>query len=85
MARQFAEGLCRLSSDLGLGEVRGRGLLIALELGSDTAPEVVVRARDLGLLVNAPRPNCLRFMPALTTTEVELADGLALLRQAIAS
>ena len=85
MARQFAEGLCRLSSDLGLGEVRGRGLLLALELGSDTAPEVVVRARDLGLLVNAPRPNCLRFMPALTTTEVELADGLALLRQAIAS
>ena len=85
MAKQFADGLCRLSADLGLGEVRGRGLLLALELGRDTAPEVVIRARELGLLVNAPRPHCLRFMPALTTTEEELEDGLALLRQAFVS
>jgi len=82
---QFAEELRSLAADFGLGEVRGRGLLLALELGSDTAPEVVARARDLGLLVNAPRPHCLRFMPALNTTVEELAEGVALLRQAFAS
>lgn len=84
VGKQFAEELRRLSAELGLGEVRGKGLLLALELGADTAPDVVVRARDLGLLINAPRPHCLRFMPALTTTEDELAEGLALLRRALA-
>lgn len=85
IGKQFTEALCRLSAELGLGEVRGRGLLLALELGRDVAPEVAARARDLGLLINAPRPHCLRFMPALTTTADELAEGMALLRRAIAS
>ena len=84
IGKQFADGLCRLSGEFGLGEVRGRGLLLALELGRDIAPEVVARARDLGLLINAPRPHCLRFMPALTTTADELREGMALLRQALA-
>lgn len=83
IGRQFAEELRGLSAELGVGEVRGRGLLLALELGRDIAPEVVSRARDLGLLINAPRHSCLRFMPALTTTEDELAEGLALLRRAL--
>ena len=85
IGQQFVDGLRRLSAELGLGEVRGRGLLLALELGDVLAPEVVVRARELGLLINAPRPHCLRFMPALTTTGDELAEGLALLRRAITS
>jgi len=85
IGKLFAEGLRQLSSELGLGEVRGKGLLLALELGRNDAAEIVVAARDLGLLVNAPRPHCLRFMPALNTTEDELAEGLALLRRAIAS
>jgi len=85
IGKLFAEGLRQLSSELGLGDVRGKGLLLALELGRNDAAEIVVAARDLGLLVNAPRPHCLRFMPALNTTEDELAEGLALLRRAIAS
>ncbi|MTJ79728.1 MAG: acetylornithine transaminase [Telmatospirillum sp.] len=80
----LADGLRALSRDLGLGDVRGRGMLLALELGSDTAPGVVERARDAGLLINAPRPHCLRFMPALNTTAAEVAEGLGLLRAVLA-
>ena len=78
---QLAEGLIRLSGQFDLGAVRGRGLLLALDLGRDTAPRVVAQARDRGLLLNAPKPNCLRFMPALNTTPDEVEDGLELLRQ----
>jgi len=85
IGKLFADGLRQLSSELGLGEVRGKGLLLALELGRNDAAEIVVAARELGLLVNAPRAHCLRFMPALNTTEDEIAEGLALLRRAIAS
>lgn len=74
-----------LSSDLGLGEVRGQGLLLALELGVTPAPQVAEHSRKLGLLLNAPRPHSLRFMPALTTTTEEVDEGMEILTRVIAS
>ncbi|MGL5632925.1 MAG: acetylornithine transaminase, partial [Azovibrio sp.] len=65
LAALFAEKLRTLSLQMGLGEVRGQGWLLALELGQNCGPEVVELARQQGLLLNAPRPHCLRFMPAL--------------------
>src|SRR5262249_23508346 len=60
----LARKLGSLSKRHGLGEVRGRGLLLALDLAERDAPLVAERARNEGLLVNAPRPHALRFMPA---------------------
>ena len=71
------KGLSALSSRYGLGEVRGRGLLVALDLKQDIAPKVVDLARDAGLLLNAPRPNLLRFMPALNVSNEEIDAMLA--------
>ena len=51
------------------GTVRGRGLLVALELASPIAREVVEAARANGLLLNAPRPSTLRFVPALDVSD----------------
>lgn len=72
-------GLEDLSAREGLGEVRGDGLLLALELNDNTAPAIVSACRAQGLLVNAARPNCLRFMPRLDSTVVEVQLGLAIL------
>jgi acetylornithine/N-succinyldiaminopimelate aminotransferase len=73
----------RLAAGLSLfGAVRGRGLLLAVDLGRPVAAEVVERARDLGLLINAPRPHVLRLMPALTISDDEI--DLALERLALA-
>lgn len=80
VGEQLAGGLRQLSTEFGLGEVRGRGLLLALELGHEQADRVVTLARERGLLLNAPRAHCLRFMPALNTTPAEVTQGLALLR-----
>ena len=44
----------------------------ALELGRDSAADVAARAFDQGLLINAPRPATLRFMPALNIGEREV-------------
>lgn len=68
-----------LSGKLGLGEVRGQGLLIALELGKEVGGRVVDLARDAGLLVNSPRPSSLRFMPALNVSRDEIDQMLVLL------
>ena len=80
---ELRNGLESLSREFGLGEVRGHGLLLALELGRDVAPQVVTAAREAGLLLNAPRAHCLRFMPALNSTEGEIKQGLALLRDVL--
>jgi len=83
MAQVFSEKLRDLSRDLGLSEVRGSGWLLALELRSDIAPQVVVQARAQGLLLNAPRPQCLRFMPALNMSLSEIDAGMDILRRVL--
>jgi acetylornithine/N-succinyldiaminopimelate aminotransferase len=83
VGEQLAKGLIDLSKEFNLGEVRGTGALLALELGRNIGPEIVAKARDSGLLLNAPRPHCLRFMPALNITPAEINEGIELLRQVL--
>jgi acetylornithine/N-succinyldiaminopimelate aminotransferase len=75
----LAARLREVSAALGHGEVRGRGLLLALALSRGEAQKVVDTALERGLLINAPRADALRFMPALTVTREEIDRMLALL------
>jgi acetylornithine/N-succinyldiaminopimelate aminotransferase len=59
-----------------LGEVRGEGLLLALELGKPVGKRVADAALERRLLINSPRPTCLRFMPALNVTRGEVDEML---------
>ncbi len=73
-------GLLALSEKHGLQGERGSGLLRALILDDERAPDIVARALSMaptGLLLNAPRPNLLRFMPALNVTRAEIDQMLA--------
>ncbi|WP_029582981.1 acetylornithine transaminase [Bradyrhizobium sp. URHD0069] len=65
--------LQRMSARHGLGEVRGRGLLVALDLRHPIAAPIVAQAFDDGILLNAPQPDALRFMPALNVTREQIA------------
>jgi acetylornithine/N-succinyldiaminopimelate aminotransferase len=75
----LAHGLRRLSEKHGLGDVRGRGLLLALALRGVAGPAVVEAASQRGLLINSPREDSLRFMPALNISRPELDEALDLL------
>ncbi|KPK27947.1 MAG: acetylornithine aminotransferase [Betaproteobacteria bacterium SG8_40] len=77
------KGLSELSARHGLGEVRGRGLLVALDLKIDIASTVTEIALEAGLLLNAPRPHLLRFMPALNVSQEEIDTMLAMLDDAL--
>ena len=75
--------LLELSEERGFKGERGEGLLRALLLGKDIGNQIVEKARNLqpdGLLLNAPRPNLLRFMPALNVTNEEIDQMMAMLR-----
>lgn len=60
-------------------DVRGQGLLIALEFSGDIAERVVLACLDKGLLVNQVKPNALRFMPPLIITEKEVDKAVNIL------
>ena len=71
--------LQKLSARHGLGNVRGRGLLLALDLKLPIGASIVAQAFQSGLLLNSPQPDALRFMPALNVSRAEIAemiDGL---------
>ncbi|MBN4064943.1 aspartate aminotransferase family protein [Dehalococcoides mccartyi] len=60
-------------------EVRGMGLLIAVQMSKDIAGATVTAALPEGLLMNAVRPNMIRFMPPLNVTRDEVDEAVAIL------
>jgi len=66
-------------------DIRGRGLLVALEFSSDIAPALVTACLEKGLLVNQLKPNALRFMPPLIIGKKEVDEALGILDKALVS
>ena len=67
-AARVGEELIAALRDLSIGEVRGRGLLVGVELESpELAEDVVNRMRDAGVLINrtGPRGDVLKIRPPL--------------------
>jgi len=65
--------------------IRGKGLLAAMEFESDISPQVLAAANEAGLLLNAPRPTTIRFMPPLTVTKEEIDQAMERLGNALAT
>ncbi|RZS86506.1 acetylornithine transaminase [Pigmentiphaga kullae] len=84
----LSRGLVELAAKWGMPGERGNGLLRALIMDREDGPAIVERARTLepnGLLLNAPRGNLLRFMPALNVTTDEIDQMLEQLDGIIAA
>lgn len=84
---QLSTGLLALSTKWGMKGERGVGMLRALLMDRDDGAAIVEAARNRspqGLLLNSPRPDVLRFMPALNTTADEIDLMLRWLDEVIA-
>lgn len=91
-SEQLMNGLRELQKKFPmLGDIRGRGLMVGVELMNDgkPAPELLgkltkeVYARDLLLLGCGLRRNVIRWIPPLVTTEEQIAQGLAVFEAAL--
>ena len=67
----------------GVASVRGEGLLLGAVLTAEVAPAVVAGALEAGLVINAPRPDVLRFAPSLLVSDEEIDRALATLRPVV--
>ena len=81
-AAYLRQALLKISEQHGLEGERGEGLLRALKLGSDIGSKLVEAGRAMepvGVLLNSPRPDLLRFMPALNVSIAEIDQMIAML------
>jgi acetylornithine/N-succinyldiaminopimelate aminotransferase len=69
----------------GVGEVRGRGLMLAGDLTAGGAPELVRRALlEQRLVLNATGPATFRLLPPLTISDDEVDEALTRMRALLA-
>ncbi len=59
-------------------EVRGRGLILGMELSIDGG-DIVKTAMQRGLLINVTVGNVLRFVPPLIVTREEIDEAMTIL------
>lgn len=69
-------GLEKLPGVLG---VRGEGLLLAAILSDQCAVAAVRESLEAGLVINAPRPDVLRFAPSLLVSDADIDSALVTL------
>ena len=67
-----------------VSQVRGKGLLAAVEFDSDISGKVLTHANEAGVLLNGVKPNAVRLMPPLTITVEEIDEGVGRLETALA-
>ena len=84
MGQRLNQGLENLKSRYPIiTEVRGLGLLLAIQLNAEIAPQLVARSNEEGLLLNPLRPNAIRLMPPLNVTADEVDEALEKLAVAL--
>jgi len=66
-----------------ISEVRGRGLLVAVQFDKDMAAAALAKCNESGVLFNMVRPNTLRLMPPLTITASEVDEGVSRMEKAL--
>lgn len=63
-----------------VSEIRGRGLMLGLQMTQDPA-DIVRMARERGLLIITAGTNTLRFVPPLVISEEEIEKGMGILEE----
>jgi predicted acetylornithine/succinylornithine family transaminase len=80
---RFRVGLERMREQGRVTDVRGRGLMVAVDLPGPTAPDVVDAGLAAGIVLNATGPSTLRFLPPLIVVEHDIDRVMAFLEEAL--
>jgi acetylornithine/N-succinyldiaminopimelate aminotransferase len=77
---RLLESLGRLKSKYpSITDVRGRGLLVAIEFDREIAQDVMMACLKEGLWTNRVKPNAIRMMPPLIIGDQEVTQAVAIL------
>jgi acetylornithine/N-succinyldiaminopimelate aminotransferase len=84
MGTILMDGLAKLKDEFNfITEIRGKGLLIAVEFSSNIAKEIAFLCLKNGLIVNNLKPNLIRLIPPLIVQPEHIEKALHCLRLAL--
>ncbi len=83
-AKEFSLGTVRIGEVRGMGMLRGLEVLASEEKTADVMKAILAKAQEAGLLVLRSGKNIIRIAPPLVISKDELAEGVALLKKALA-
>jgi 4-aminobutyrate aminotransferase-like enzyme len=72
-----------MNSGAPIKEVRGLGLMIAVEFSQPIVKAVAAECMERGLIVNAIGDSIIRFLPPLTIGESDVDEAISILASAI--
>jgi len=78
----FQESLRAWGGDL-VQEVRGRGLMIGVQLNRPIARDLMKASLEQGLIFNAVGDDVMRFLPPLSITKTDVDEAIAVLGRAL--
>lgn len=85
VGQYLKQGLQNLKDKYGfVTEVRGEGLLLAMEFDKDISADVVDNCIENGMLINKLKTNAIRFIPPLVMTTEEADEALGILGKVLA-
>ena len=78
----------RLADVSGVDHIRGRGLLLAIELSDEsradrTGAEIARECLDHGLILNGITPTALRIAPPYTVTDTEIDEAVSVIAKVL--
>ena len=68
-----------------MGEVRGKGLMVAVPLKEPRGAEIVKKCLEGGLLINSIQGKILRFVPPLVISDADIKKALKILEGALSA
>jgi len=66
-------------------DVRGRGLLLAIEFNSEISQDIVDACMENGMLVNKLKPNAIRLIPPLVITNSDVDEALDIMEKSFST
>jgi len=64
-------------------DIRGVGLMVAIDLTKDTAGDIAMKCIEAGLIVNPIAPRTIRFLPPLIITKAHVDEAVGILEQCL--
>lgn len=71
--------LNELKNEFSFKDIRGKGLLLAIDLPAAKGSKITSECFKEGLIINSPQPSTIRLIPPLIVTEKEIDDMLQIL------
>ena len=78
--KRIKKGLAKTE---GVKEIRGRGLLIGIELEEPISKQVAAALLDAGVIVNPANPTAIRIAPPLIVSAVQIDKFLLIFKRAL--